>query len=470
MTPRWVGLYLLTIAALTLFPFSPPFCGNSSWRVALFPGDILMNVLLFVPFGLAMHRATLARTLAMAFAFSFAIEFSQQWLPRSPDITDLFTNSSGALLGHYLARRWKAHTPGPLMSQETEHFLFRAGAALLVSATLVEAVLGPENDLSNWEPLPVVIGNEPTGNRAWVGELYELSIYDHARDESPHASVERLNGPPPAWKDGGPIFWLDFKGVTHGSLDGPNGATSLQPHISQPPSVADRPSGLSFAPRGIELSPLVGDHLLERLRATGELTLSARLRPHSLQQEGPARILSFGKDDDLNLVLAQYGAGLVANVRTPGTITETDEPQIETPEDVLSGEEQRVSVTYDGYDAKMFVDGACVAEAEVSISTAYPLTGPALGGTIVLCCALAALAAGSFGRTPRGRLARGLPAGAAVWCVLYQLDAWGHVASFDRPAMLLGGLTLAVSVPLLLADRPLTPRGPSQPTTSSPPA
>ena len=70
MKPRWVGLYLLTIAALTLFPFNPPHCGNSSWRVAFFPSDVLVNVLLFVPFGLAMHRSALRRTVALAFAVS----------------------------------------------------------------------------------------------------------------------------------------------------------------------------------------------------------------------------------------------------------------------------------------------------------------------------------------------------------------------------------------------------------------
>jgi len=460
MSPRWLGLYLLTIASLTLFPFRPPACGGESFTLAILPSDILMNALLFVPLGLALHRASARRTAAMALALSFAIEFSQQWLPRNPDLTDLVSNTSGALIGHYVARSWHAHSQGPLMSLSTERFLIRAGALALLVGMIADAALAPDNDFSNWEPLPLVVGNETVGDRGWLGDLYEIAVYDRAVQRGARRTPPSSGGAR-AWKDGGPVLKLDFAGVSRARLDGPGGEKPLSLSVPAGPSIVDGASSLSFEPGRVELGPEAGAHLLERLRATGELTLDTRFRPVSLHQHGPARILSFAEGKSLNLMLAQHGSRVVARIRTPGTGTEGYEPQIETARGVLSGEAQHVSLVYDGYDARILVDGECVAESALSITTAYPLTGAALGGTLVLCCALVALAAASFVGGRAGRLVLGTTAGALAWSVLSTTGVWDHVRDFDGAALVLGGAALLATVPLLLGRGPLTPRGPS---------
>lgn len=72
--------------------------------------DVVANIVLFVPFGLALawrgarhdvRRATLA-----GLALSLAVEFSQVYTHnRIATVTDLMTNTTGAWLGAWLATR-----------------------------------------------------------------------------------------------------------------------------------------------------------------------------------------------------------------------------------------------------------------------------------------------------------------------------------------------------------------------------
>jgi hypothetical protein len=77
----------------------------------------------------------------------------------------------------------------------------------------------------------------------------------------------------------------------------------------------------------------------------------------------------------------------------------------------------------------------------------------------VLCCALAALATGTFYRQTAVRVRRGLAAGAGTWLVLWLFGAWDHVPGFGPAAFLVGLLSLAATMPLLVTDR-LLPRTP----------
>ena len=102
--PRWLPLYLLGIAALTLFPFAPPECTPGGWVVRWGVVDFSANLLAFVPIGLALHRSPRLRALLLAFALSLTIEMCQHWLPRLQDVSDLISNTLGAGLGHLLGR------------------------------------------------------------------------------------------------------------------------------------------------------------------------------------------------------------------------------------------------------------------------------------------------------------------------------------------------------------------------------
>lgn len=95
--PPWL---FLRIAEL-LEGYLPP------WFIAR-----VLNVLLFVPLGIAIAVWRRPSWLLGAVALSLAVEFTQQLLPeRSPDVLDVVTNTAGALLG-YGATRWWRHRQG----------------------------------------------------------------------------------------------------------------------------------------------------------------------------------------------------------------------------------------------------------------------------------------------------------------------------------------------------------------------
>ncbi|MEE8807455.1 MAG: VanZ family protein [Lactimicrobium sp.] len=111
-------LYLCTVFYCTLVPIIPTFDAPSinliPFRDYFFAyGDyhrqIILNILLFMPMGFFMawhrRRSIFSTTLTCA-CISFAIEVLQPWITigRVCDITDLITNTIGALLGCLIYR------------------------------------------------------------------------------------------------------------------------------------------------------------------------------------------------------------------------------------------------------------------------------------------------------------------------------------------------------------------------------
>jgi glycopeptide antibiotics resistance protein len=128
--------FLLTMASLALIvvvttmPWSTYYVGHSHWaRVEWVPFsktfrplDLLLNILLFVPFGYSafatlgseaarsMGRRNQIGIVAAAFLLSLAVELFQVYChARLPTMTDVISNTGGALLG----ARWAAGRAAP---------------------------------------------------------------------------------------------------------------------------------------------------------------------------------------------------------------------------------------------------------------------------------------------------------------------------------------------------------------------
>jgi VanZ family protein len=114
---RFLTLSMAGILFLTLCPFefsrhpkpyshSPLLLGHASSNDTI---DILLNVLLFVPFGFALAckllrtkrwKSALVRTAVISALFSYLIELSQLYIPqRASGWEDVFTNTTGAVVG-----------------------------------------------------------------------------------------------------------------------------------------------------------------------------------------------------------------------------------------------------------------------------------------------------------------------------------------------------------------------------------
>lgn len=444
--PRWLPIYLLLLLAATLQPFwlhcrpTDLSFGLPSFR------DLLQNIALFLPLGWAMRRTPLIWALLAAALLTVGIEVSQRWLMRDANVWDVAANIGGAMLGRRMwSRRRAPRLPLP-----------RGVAALLLSAVLLIGALGfarsrPASDFRNWKAMPLLIGNEATGDRPWLGSISELAIYDR---------VEGARRPPwpgdraPAWRFGGPILWIRFAEPAAAHIDGPEGARSFQPRPDAASAMrlgrdALHTGGLPwFLPRSL------ADHVYQRLTHTNRLALYARLRPDFLTAVGPARIVSLSLDPIQRcFTLGQQGRDLVLRVRTPATGSNGTEPQLVTLDAPLTEHPVQVWAAFDGVRSWIEVDGRCRGDLLVADDHAGGFFGMQLALTLVFGVALAALGGATLvpRRGPLGRATAALLAGGSFLAVLRLGGAWEHLAHFDRVGPVLGAA--AVFAALRLAPR-----------------
>ena len=294
MFARWLPLYLLGIAALTLFPFHPPECGPTGWVMRFGKVDFAANLLAFVPIGVALRRSTLVRAVVLCFGLSLTIEFCQGYLPRFQDVGDLLANTLGGLVGHRVGVVWTARWPGPLLRPVTGRILLRSAAVTLLASALVSAWLAPRHDFSNWLPSPLTVGNSPLGSQPWMGDIYEIALFDRALEAGEAAA--RGTGPqnPALWMDGGPILWLLFgKESRPGRVDGPEGPIRYRPPVG--PSTVMTQAGLRLAPSGVGLARWVADQQRRRqLEKKESEVVSAALKQ---EREDAAALRAYGGKD-----------------------------------------------------------------------------------------------------------------------------------------------------------------------------
>jgi len=118
VTPHRTRLGATALTALAVLPILVatlrPVGGElpHGWNFALIEGDegiaeILQNVLLFIPLGvaLALGNPRTLRNIAAGALLSLAVEFTQQWIPgRDPSVGDLVFNTLGTAVGVLLVR------------------------------------------------------------------------------------------------------------------------------------------------------------------------------------------------------------------------------------------------------------------------------------------------------------------------------------------------------------------------------
>lgn len=98
--------------------------------------------------------------------------------------------------------------------------------------------------------------------------------------------------------------------------------------------------------------------LLEQLGKSGRMSLEILLKTDSLQQGGPARIVSFSRGSMCrNFTLGQSGNGLSFRLRTTETDTNGMHPSLLVPKVFDDQRFQHLAVVYDGSQVRLYVDG-----------------------------------------------------------------------------------------------------------------
>lgn len=384
--PRWrrvlLGAAVALVLAVCVFPYQ---LETRSWRpfaaelVDADKGagdavrDVVVNVLLFVPFGVGMAATSRNRlrvtgrvvlTVGTAAVLSLGVESLQMYLPsRDPSLRDVAANVAGAALGGLLLlgreaqvsaicgavaalwwRLWLIDRPGRLL------FIYLLGALLAAGS------LQASTRLSNWSlAFPLLIGNEATGDRPWAGWIRELEISDKALSHRQAAAavgtrLDQLLPGSVVLSQHFPDSELQPAAMAAGfAWQGPR--RQLPAPVSTPGLFVSRTRWL----RSDEAGRLAGD----ALRRANQLTLKLACRAASVHQDGPARIISVSTDPyHRNLTIGQEGSALVVRLRTPMTGPNGREPELVKPHVFDRDVDRTILITYDGATLAAYVDGA----------------------------------------------------------------------------------------------------------------
>lgn len=116
---------------------------------------------------------------------------------------------------------------------------------------------------------------------------------------------------------------------------------------------------LEFRGAGIARSATPPRRLHEQLVASGALSVEVVAESASVDQRGPARLVSYSLNTSVrNFTLGQQDADLHVRIRTPQSGVNGVEPYLAV-EGVFDGATRRhIVVTYDGTEERVYVDGA----------------------------------------------------------------------------------------------------------------
>jgi VanZ like family len=334
---------------------SPLFLGYGAKSGML---DIVLNILLFVPFGFALGshwlkrgnwKSAFFRTAAAGCLFSYLIELSQLYIPqRDSGWEDVFTNTAGAvagfllfvLLGAWIIRRLSKAQ----LFLETRLTPPRLAVVLVVYFgiwSFASVSLNRETRLDDWSgDCFLIVGSRPGSRHVWAGELSKLDIWDHALSKRDAERVTR--------GDGGsilePAASFDFQS------DPPRESVPMIASAaanSHPPEKEDQFGGASVRP--------VTD-LIDSLKRANQFSIRAVLTPAGGPRSN-GRIVSLSEPSGYaDLYLRQNNENLVfwfrnrAVLRRPPLVWKT--PKLLSP-----GERGTFLFSYDGANVRFYADG-----------------------------------------------------------------------------------------------------------------
>ncbi|MBT4822595.1 MAG: PQQ-binding-like beta-propeller repeat protein [Lentisphaerae bacterium] len=187
-----------------------------------------------------------------------------------------------------------------------------------------------------------------------VGNLACLALT--ARAEAPREQqAASAGGPAPGGDGTGRVIeWVAGMGV---AAIGPMGAQSPKLKLRPRGNATVTPEGKLSLADGAFLVEGANAGLLDQCRHSGELTVEAVLRTESLQQRGPARIVSFSVDPyHRNFTLGQQNDRLILRLRTPQTGDNGMKPET-TLCSIRKSAEHHVLVTYRNGELVCYLDG-----------------------------------------------------------------------------------------------------------------
>ncbi|WP_129632579.1 VanZ family protein [Candidatus Oscillochloris fontis] len=322
---------LLVVLLGTLYPFTMQWelISNADksevLRTFLFRrsggGDIVDNVLLFIPLGFGLASAKLVRripawpllVMLACTGLSTSVEFLQIALPsRAPTAMDVLTNTLGGGLGVF------AFLVAQLLCFQRLSFAFVVSVAT-VGLFALTIPLQRTARLTNWEyPFTLNLGSQEQKWRAWTGTIRTLAFSPVA------ASPEELQV-----LTSQPTADPSYPWNAHYDLAASN---PLEDQTGTQASFSPlRMAAINAGPEGVQFG--VGQALtinsdglapiISPIQVADQITMVIALTPGKRDQYG--QIMRIGDAENyLNLMLTQRGGDLIVQLRTPATGEHTD--------------------------------------------------------------------------------------------------------------------------------------------------
>jgi hypothetical protein len=378
-------ILLLAVAGilfLTLYPFRFDFTSPEPASVAplLLRGwgkgagklDVLLNILLFVPYGVAVALKLRGRgvgraisatlVLAAGALLSYSVELLQFYIPqRDSGWLDVVTNSTGAAAGSLLfdlcgpaALRFLTACARSLevfltLARIVAIFVLYLAVCFAVSVPLEKAV-----DLSSWKPNSfLAIGNRVTARppSAWIGEISQLELWDRALPAD--FARELTSGHSRDSAGPQPLAWYDFSGSP--PFRDRQGFLSSLDWISNAP-VSTGPRGLVFDRESRLISGAPIATLVDDVRTIKQFSLRVVCTPSQIVGMY-GRIVSISDGSPLgDLELRQEEDHLVFWFRNSVLVKR---PLVAwNHSEVFAAQQTRdILVSYDGSALSVYIDG-----------------------------------------------------------------------------------------------------------------
>lgn len=334
---------------------------------------IVERVVGFVPLGLLLswrleQRTRLGRgiaTVAMIVVIAAAVEAIQAPLTtRHPRLSDFLIAAAAGAFGVLLGRRMDA---ARVFGAINASWRRRAALALLIAGQLaIVAILTAAHlaaRISGWDrTYPLLIANERTGDRPWVGCIRNLAIY---ATDMPAAELDKLAATPMTPANASmrtqmrPLALYDFTRVVAGRISNDGAAgPDLDLSIGPPTGYADAHDGLCIRSSSIIRAEAPAAAICRAAENAQAITVEAELISNDPTQNGPARIVSISTDPLLrNFTLGQEGGDLDLRVRTPRGGRNGMRVPIRTNDRPLAAGWHHVVASYARGAARLWVDG-----------------------------------------------------------------------------------------------------------------
>ena len=328
-----LALALTSIWATTAIPveFASPGWEEHFWRAGV--ADILANLILYVPLGVALRRYRWTRVLGIAAALSVGLEWAQVWYPdRFTAVTDVAANVSGAFIGYGLSVLGDRRSAWGLDPIELTGPVALASVALFGVSVLLLSLPGRASDFSNWDPdCRVIAGDELTHDRRWEGDVDVAAVFSRSFDNGQIAGLSAL--------DPGETLDAELARLT--------------------PLFLVRLTGRVDSVRGVPLLDSEGhERFFRALAESGRISVVVSFRTRKERQFGPARIFGFSKSPySQNFSLGQEGRDIIFRLRTPTTVPGGFYPQARAHGVLEENRSTVAAATYDGRNVRVYVDG-----------------------------------------------------------------------------------------------------------------